>query len=208
MKKLTALLLAALMLFSASMALADTVEPKNAGTAGFAGKELRAMVGYYDRETETFTVTVYDYDRYSEEDTKKLDVGDTVLAGGKLYQIISRETVGDTVMFLCNDGEEIYFEKSYDNDTDMIARSSTDDRIFMKVVAVLELPAAEGIVYEDNSDPDLEAVPTVTEGLEEILKIQAQKIADSIGFHYYSTTVTLNDALEIVKIHQDYDVAQ
>ena len=197
MKKLTALLLAALMLFSASMALADTVEPKNAGTAGFAGKELRAMVGYYDRETETFTVTVYDYDRYSEEDTKKLDVGDTVLAGGKLYQIISRETVGDTVMFLCNDGEEIYFEKSYDNNTDMIARSSTDDRIFMKVVAVLELPAAEGIIYE-----------TVTEGLEEILKIQAQKIADSIGFHYYSTTVTLNDALEIVKIHQDYDVAQ
>ena len=78
----------------------------------------------------------------------------------------------------------------------------------MSVVSVLYLPAAEGIVYEDNSDPDLDAEPVITEGLDAILKIKAEKEKTSIGFHYYATIIELNDAMEIVRIHQDYDVAQ
>ena len=47
-----------------------------------------------------------------------------------------------------------------------------------------------------------------SEGLENILKIKEEKEANSIGFDFYATTVTLNDAMEIEVIHQDYDVAQ
>ncbi len=48
----------------------------------------------------------------------------------------------------------------------------------------------------------------VTTGLEEILKIKAEKEETSIGFDYYATLIELNGNLEIVRIHQDYDVAQ
>ena len=78
----------------------------------------------------------------------------------------------------------------------------------MHAIAVLLLPPAEDIVYEDNSDPDLDAQIKVYYGLEEILKIKAEKEEISIGFDFYATTVTLNEKLDIVKIHQDFDVAQ
>jgi hypothetical protein len=78
----------------------------------------------------------------------------------------------------------------------------------MHAIAVVYLPAADGIVYEDNSDPDLDAQMKVVEGLEAILKAKAEKEETSIGFDFYATTVTLNEKLEIVKIHQNYDVAQ
>ena len=48
----------------------------------------------------------------------------------------------------------------------------------------------------------------MTKGLDDILKIKAEKEKTSIGFHYYATIIELNDAMEIVRIHQDYDVAQ
>ena len=48
----------------------------------------------------------------------------------------------------------------------------------------------------------------MTTGLEEILKIKAEKEETSIGFDYYATLIELNGNLEIVRIHQDYDVAQ
>jgi hypothetical protein len=48
----------------------------------------------------------------------------------------------------------------------------------------------------------------VYEGLQEVLKAKAEKEENSIGFDFYATTVTLNEKLEIVKIHQNFDVAQ
>jgi superfamily II DNA/RNA helicase len=72
---------------------------------------------------------------------------------------------------------------------------------------VLHLAAAEGIVYEDNTDPDQEK-PVTVEGLEGVLQAKTEKETNSIGFDFYATTVTVNDQLQIVKIHQDYDVAQ
>ena len=207
MKKLLSLVLAALLLFPAALSLAKTVEPETE-IDRFAGKTVHATVGAYSEETGTFTVTVYDCDRYDRGDAAKLEAGDTLLAGGYLYKITGQNDIDDTAIFLCEDGEEIYFGDAYDGGDDLIARSTMDDRIFMKAVAVLHLPAAEGIVYEDDSDPDLDAQMTVTKGLENILKVQAEKEEFSNGFNYYATSVTLNENLEIVKIHQDYDVAQ
>ena len=89
----------------------------------------------------------------------------------------------------------------------MIAQSTFDDRRYMHAFMVLELPAAEGILYEDNSDPE-KAEAVVTTDLEEILKIKAEKEETSIGFDFYATVIELNDDMEIVRIHQDYDVAQ
>jgi hypothetical protein len=92
-------------------------------------------------------------------------------------------------------------------DEDMIVQSSINDRRYMHAFAILHLPVAENLVYEDDSDPEKENA-VVTTGLEEILKIKAEKEETSIGFDYYSTIIELNENLEIVRIHQDYDVAQ
>ena len=201
MRKLISLLLTVAVLLACSVAAAGTIEPIGTELGRLAGKTVNATVGAYDEETKTFTVTVYDYDRYDQDDVAGLAVGDTILAGGWLYKIVG--TVDE--YWKCDDGEEICFG-IYGNDVQ--ACSSMDDRVFMNVVAVLHLPAAEGIVYEDFSDPEPDAEPIITEGLEAILKIKAEKEETSIGFHYYATTVTLNENLEIVKIHQDFDVAQ
>ena len=211
MKKTVSLLLALVTLCSVSTAFAGTLEPTDTEIERLAGETVHATVGDYDKETKTFNVAVYDYDRYAKEDVRNLVVGDTILAGGWLHKITGIEDVNETVYYICEDGEEICFGKSYDSGDDhdkLIARSSMDDRIFMNAVAVLHLPLAEGIVYVDDSDPDLESVPVVTEGLDSILKAQAEKIETSIGFDFYATTITLNEDLEIVKIHQGYDVAQ
>ena len=211
MKKLLSALIAVVMLFSVSLAFAKTLEPEDTEIEHLAGKTVSATVGAYDEATKTFTVTVYDYDRYEKEDVAKLAVGDTILAGGWLYKITGTEDVDGEKYFKCEDGEEINFGKSYDAGDDhdeVIARSIMDSRIFMNVVTVLHLPAAEGIVYEDQSDPDLEAKPIIAEGLENILKAKAEKEQNSNGFNFYATKITLNENLEIVKIHQDYDVAQ
>ena len=48
----------------------------------------------------------------------------------------------------------------------------------------------------------------MTEGLENILAVKAEKEKTSIGFDFYATIITLNENMEIEVIHQDYDVAQ
>ena len=205
MKKLIALTLAVVMLCTVSLAFAKTFEPDGQ----LAGKTLHATVGAYDPETKTFTVTVYEYDRFGKDTAGDLAAGDTILVGGRLYTIAGQEDLDGTTVWKSTDGEEIVLGSSGEEDDDsLIARSTMDDRIFMHVTAVLHLPAAEGIVFEDNSNPDLDAEPVVTEGLDAILKVKAEKEETSNGFDFYATTVTLNENLEIVKIHQDFDVAQ
>ena len=205
MKKLIALTLAVVMLCTVSLAFAKTFEPEGQ----LAGKTLHATVGAYDPETKTFTVTVYEYDRFGKDTAGNLAAGDTILVGGRLYTIAGQEDLDGTTVWKSTDGEEIVLGSSGEEDDDsLIARSTMDDRIFMHVTAVLHLPAAEDIVFEDNSNPDLDAEPVVTEGLDAILKVKAEKEETSNGFDFYATTVTLNENLEIVKIHQDFDVAQ
>ena len=63
MKKLIALTLAVVMLCTVSLAFAKTFEPEGQ----LAGKTLHATVGAYDPETKTFTVTVYEYDRFGKD---------------------------------------------------------------------------------------------------------------------------------------------
>ncbi len=207
MKKIIALVLAAVMMFTVSLALAKTVEPEEAELEKIAGRTIKATVGEFSEETGTFTLTMYEEDRYETEDIAALAAGDILLAGGWLYTVKEMTTAPDgEPMALTEDGYEIIFDDA--GDGEMTARLSDDDRQFLRAVAVLHLPAAEGIIYEDDSDPDLDAQTVVTEGLEEILKVKNLKEETSIGFHFYSTTVTLNENLEIVKIHQGYDVAQ
>ena len=117
----------------------------------------------------------------------------------------SHELGGKHFHLVMDDGSEIVF---LDNGEGFGACSTDDDRIYMHAIAVLLLSPAEGIVYEDNSDPDLDAEMLISEGLDNVLEAKAVKEDTSIGFDFYATTVTLNEALEIVKIHQDFDVAQ
>lgn len=206
LKKLISVVIAIVMVLSVSLALAKTVEPEEPETERLAGKTVHATVGEYVDFLNAFRVTVYEEDRFDDDDIEKLKAGDILLAGGRPYTVqeMTATPDGDTMAKL-DDGSEIVFGKKGD---DYGARSTDDDRIYMHAIAVLLLTPAEGIVYEDNSDPDLDAKMLVYNGLEDILKVKAEKEETSIGFDFYATTVTLNEALEIVKIHQDFDVAQ
>ena len=206
MKKTVSLILAALMILTASMAAAVTVEPESTETNGLAGVTVHATVGGYDTRTGTFTVTLYDDDRFDIGSIEKLEAGDTLLAGGWLYSVKEKteEENGDFTV-LTEDGYEIVFFQV--GDGDMIARSTDDDRRYMHAFSILHLPAAAAIRYEDNSDPD-KAEAVITEGLDDILKIKSEKETTSIGFDFYATVITLNENMEIEVIHQDYDVAQ
>ena len=189
-----------------SIAAAKTVEPESTETNGLAGVTVHATVGEYDTQAKTFTVTLYDDDRYAVDNIEKLEAGDTLLAGGQLYRVKEKteEESGD-ILVVTEDGYEIVFFQV--GDEDMIAQSTDDDRRYMHAFSILHLPAAAAIRYEDNSDPEKEEA-VVTEGLEDILKIKAEKETDSIGFDYYATIITLNENMEIEVIHQDFDVAQ
>ena len=206
MKKTLSLILAALMIFTASLALAKTVEPGSAETGGLAGVTVNATVGEYDAESKTFTVTLYEDDCFDIDKIEKLEVGDTLLAGGYLYKVKEKteEESGD-ILVVTEDGYEIvFFQIGGDG---MAAQSTEDDRRYMHAFGILHLPAAAGIRYEDNTDPDKEE-PAVTEGLENVLAAKAEKEKTSNGFDYYATIITLNDDMEIEVIHQDFDVAQ
>ncbi|MBQ4437099.1 MAG: hypothetical protein IJJ80_01140 [Clostridia bacterium] len=206
MKKAVSLILAAIMLLTASLALAKTVEPESTETNGLPGVMVHATVGEYDAQTNTFKVTLYDDDRFAIDNIEKLEVGDTFVAGGWVYKVKEKtETAEGDITVLTENGEEIVFFQV--GDEDMIAQSTEDDRRYMHAFAILHLPAAAAIRYEDNSDPE-KADAVVTEGLENILKIKAEKEAGSIGFDFYATVITLNENMEIEVIHQDYDVAQ
>ena len=206
MKKTVSLILAALMILTVSMAAAKTVEPESTETNGLAGVTVHATVGGYDTRTGTFTVTLYDDDRFDIGSIEKLEAGDTLLAGGWLYSVKEKtEDENGDFTVLTEDGYEIVFFQV--GDGDMIARSTDDDRRYMHAFSILHLPAAAAIRYEDNSDPD-QAEAVITEGLDDILKIKAEKETTSIGFDFYATVITLNENMEIEVIHQDYDVAQ
>ncbi len=206
MKKLITLALAAVMMPTASAALAKTVEPEDPKIERVAGRTVNATVGEYVDYLNAFKVTVYENDRFDDDDVETLAAGDILLAGGRPGTVkeMTRTTEGD-LMAIMEDGSEIVFVKK---GGDYLAYSTDDDRQYMHAVAVLTLSPAEGIVYEDNSDPDLDAKMKVVMGLEEVLKAKAEKEETSIGFDFYATKVTLNEKLEIVRIHQDYDVAQ
>ena len=207
MKKLIALGLAAVTLFAGSLASAKTMEPEEAKIERLAGKTVHATVGAYDEGSNTFTVTIYENDRYDEDDIRAFGAGDTILAGGELHRVKELDKLDDLVIYRCDDGEEIYFSASYEDDDEMIARSTMDDRIFMRAVAFVKLPAGADIVYEDNTDPEVEGKAIIHEGLENVLKAKTNMETNSIGFDFYSTLITLNENLEIVRIHQDYDVS-
>ena len=206
MKKIASLILAAMMIFTFSPATAKTVEPESTETNGLAGSTIHATIGDYDAQAKTFTVTLYDDDRFSIDNIEKLEAGDTLLAGGRLHKVKEKteEENGDFTV-VTEDGYEIVFYQV--GDEDMIAQSTDDDRRYMHAFSILHLPAAAGIRYEDNSDPDQEEAD-VTEGLENILAVKGEKEENSNGFDFYATIITLNENMEIEVIHQDFDVAQ
>ncbi len=206
MKKLTSLILVVMMLLAAVPVLAWTMEPEETEEEYLAGMVINATVGEYNAADGTFTVTLYADDSFDVEDVEKLAAGDVFLAGGDVYTVRekSEDEYGDLVV-VTESGEEIEFVQI--GDDHMSAQFQEDGRRCMHAFAVLRLPVADVIIYEDNSDPERDAAE-VAYGLEDILKIKAEKEETSIGFDFYSTVIEINAKLEIVRIHQDYDPAQ
>ena len=205
-KKLAAFILAIVMMLTVSLAVAKTVEPEDPEIERVAGRTVHATVGEYVENLNSFRVTVYENDRFDDDDIDSLAAGDILLADGMPFTVKEMSKTPDgELMAVIGNGLEIVFVK---DDDDYTAHYTDDDRQCMHAIAVLLLPVAEGIVYEDNSDPDLDSKMKVYEGLQEVLKAKAENEENSIGFDFYATTVTLNEKLEIVKIHQNFDVAQ
>lgn len=207
MKKMISLILVVIMAFSVSLAFAKTVTPSNAAGGSLAGLVVNATVGAYNADTNSFTVTLYEDDSFAIEEVEKLAAGDTLLAGGRVYKVKEKteDEYGD-IKVVAENGEEIVFVQV--GDDHMMAQSIDDDRRFMHAFAILHLPVTEGVIYEDNSNPEQDAKQVVTEGLDNILKIKAEKEENSNGFDFYATIIELNEDMEIVRIHQDFDVAQ
>lgn len=207
MKKMISLILVVIMAFSVSLAFAKTVTPSNAAGGSLAGLVVNATVGAYNADTNSFTVTLYEDDSFAIDEVEKLAAGDTLLAGGRVYKVKEKteDEYGD-IKVVAENGEEIVFVQV--GDDHMMAQSIDDDRRFMHAFAILHLPVAEGVIYEDNSNPEQDAKQVVTEGLDNILKIKAEKEENSNGFDFYATIIELNEDMEIVRIHQDFDVAQ
>lgn len=205
-KKLVSWVMIIMMVFSVSFALAATVEPESPELERVAGRTVHATVGEYVDYLHAFRVTVYENDSFDDDEIERLAAGDVLLADGQPFTVKEMTTTSDgELMAVTENGSEIVFVKAGD---DYTAHFTDDDRQCMHAVAVLLLHPADGIVYEDDSNPELDAKMKVYEGLEEILKVKAVKEETSIGFDFYATLVTLNENLEIVKIHQGYDVAQ
>ena len=205
-RKLISLVLAAATVFAFSAALAKTVEPAGSWNAVMAGLTVHATVGEYNEASGTFEVTLYEPDQFTAEAVEGLAAGDILLADDRAYTVTEMTAAPDgEPMALIGGGLEIIFDK---NEEGYSARYSDDDRLCMHAFRQLYLAPSPIIIYEDNSDPDLDAEVKVTEGLENILKIKAEKEETSIGFDFYATTVTLSENLQILRIHQDYDVAQ
>lgn len=209
MKKLIALVLVLALALGVSMAAAEKAVPDIEGVDLETGAPFHAAIGEFNPTDKTIELRVYAYDKFDEDDVKKLTAGDVILAGGDLYVITDEKEIDGERVFVCSDGNEIYFEKIDGSNDDLIARKITDDRIFMNEVSVLRLPIADNAVYEDDSDPDLDVPAKVYTGLEEVLKvIEAANGGQPYGMFPSAVTVTLNERMEIVKIHQAYDVGQ
>ncbi len=204
-RKLGCLVLAMVLVFACSAALAKTVEPAGTWNAALAGLTVHATVGEYNEVLGAFRVTMYEPDQFLAEAVESLAAGDVLLADGRAYTVKEMTAAPDgEPMALVEGGLEIIFDKNEDGYS---ARYSDDDRQCMHAFRQLFLPPSPIIIYEDNSDPETDE-PKVTEGLENILKIQAEKEETSIGFDFYATTVTLGENLQILRIRQDFDVAQ
>ncbi len=204
-RKCLSVILAAVMAFTVSAALAKTVEPAGTWNAALAGLTVHATVGEYNEVLGAFRVTMYEPDQFLAEAVESLAAGDVLLADGRAYTVKEMTAAPDgEPMAVTDGGFEIIFDKNEDGYS---ARYSDDDRQCMHAFRQLFLPPSPIIIYEDNSDPETDE-PKVTEGLENILKIQAEKEETSIGFDFYATTVTLGENLQILRIRQDFDVAQ
>ena len=205
LQKLASLFMAAALSLTSAAALADIIAPDDSDYDDLAGVTVNATVGEYHEADNTFTVTLYADDVYEIDDIDELKKGDIVLAGGQVFEVGDKsvDEFGETLV-KCTNGWEIIFSQV--GDDKMIAMNNEDERRFMHVFAQLQLPVAGGITFEDASNPDEK--PVTYTGLQEILKIKQEKETNSIGLDFYATVITMNKKMEIVRIYQEFDVAQ
>ncbi len=207
MKKLTALILALVMMLTATAALAMTLEPEETEVEHFAGGSYNATLGIYVPAENLMDVIVFETDLFEKEDVEKLQAGDVVMLNGTWQKVASIEKTEDGWLVKDEKGGETYFAPYQDSDDKLYAMAAEDDRICVHTVAQFGLPLAQDCVLEDLSD--LEAAEAkITRGIEEIVKEKEKLEKESIGLMCRNTTITLNDQMEISYIKRVYNPAQ
>ena len=202
--KILAVLLAVMMLLTTTAALAQTVEPiQELMPESLAGQTFTATLKTYDAEIECFPAVFYERDTYRKEDIESLKVGDVLVFCDGEHRISNiGKSPMDTVELRFEDGEEILLDEEEEEDT-FSARMSTDDMECMHIQDEWNLKPAADIVLIDRSYIEKDE-PVTVNGLEAILKLQAQREEESIGFDYTVTTIELNENSEIAVIHVAY----
>ena len=196
-------LLAVVMLLTATAALAQTVEPiQELMPESLAGHTFTATLKTYDTEIECFPAVFYEKDTYKKEEVESLKVGDALVFcdGEHIISNIGKSPM-DTLELQFEDGEEILLDENEDGT--FSARMSTDDMECMHIQDEWNLKPAADIVLIDRSYIEKDE-PVTVNGLEAILKLQAQREEESIGFDYTVTTIELNENSEIAVIHVAY----
>lgn len=208
MKKLTALVLALALALSVSLAFAGQVEPEVHGVKKLSDTSFNATVGEYDPNYKTFTLYVTAAEQFKKADVEKLAVGDTLVVGGWPYKVQEIKETDGYKVYVTDDFGEIYFDTLDEVDSDhLVARSLMNGKVFSNVVTILYLKATEDMVFEDDSEPDLNAQMKVVNGLQDFLAVKTTLDADNRLFGD-ATTITVNENMEITKIHLAYDVTQ
>ncbi len=204
-KKITALFVALALMLSAVCAFAATLEPEEAKLEKLSGATFSASVGDFNPDTQCFKVTVVEGEHFEKEDVEKLQPGDAVLVNSSRMKVASIKKEEDgTILMTTDSGEEYYFTPSGD---EMSVNNVIDDRAGVRIVTEVYLPLAKDCVLEDKSDLEA-AEPKISKGLEEITKAKEALEKDSNGLDCFSTTVTVNENLEITHITRNYDVSQ
>ena len=202
-RRVCASLLAVMILLTAAAALAQTVEPiQELMPESLAGQTFTATLKTYDAEIECFPAVFYEKDTYKKEEVESLKVGDVLVFcdGEHTISNIGKSPM-DTLELQFEDGEEILLDENEDGT--FSARMSTDDMECTHIQDEWNLKPAADIVLIDRSYIEKDE-PVTVNGLEAILKLQAQREEESIGFDYTVTTIELNENSEIAVIHVAY----
>ena len=171
------------------------------------GYKFTGIIDMIMKDKETGELIILDHksktlDTYKKEEVESLKVGDVLVFcdGEHTISNIGKSPM-DTLELQFEDGEEILLDENEDGT--FSARMSTDDMECMHIQDEWNLKPAADIVLIDRSYIEKDE-PVTVNGLEAILKLQAQREEGSIGFDYTVTTIELNENSEIAVIHVAY----
>ncbi len=165
-----------------------------------AGKTLPCAVHGFDFDGNTCSLYIYVFDRarFSAEDVKSLQPGDSLASGG-WYIFGLKEIEPDEFGVKIVDESGSAFFLYPDEDGSYYLVDEIEHTLYLHMTSFYFL-LADDFVYVDDSDPDLEAEP-VTGTVEDVMKGCQE---ESSFFNEENTRITFNENGEITELRRIY----